>query len=135
MARKLLCPTGCPRSGHPYPFEIIQAPPGQSRHHELSHQVRMIAMDKPLPSDEDLLVCRSSTALLGHFDGERWLWSRPLQGKYFVDARRRRNTDEMRTVERIRRISPNAARGRHHHPRSRLLLAGLAGTLRLHATQ
>src|ERR1700693_2954707 len=57
-ARKFCVPDGLPRVlANPYPFEIIQAPPGQiTMIYELSHQVRMIAMDKPLPGEEDLLV-------------------------------------------------------------------------------
>ena len=40
----------------PYPFEIIQAPPGQiTVVHELNHQIRVVAMDKPMPSDKELI--------------------------------------------------------------------------------
>src|SRR5262252_2246258 len=47
-ARKYCVPDGLPRVlATPYPFEIIQAPPGQvTIIHELNHQVRVIAMDK-----------------------------------------------------------------------------------------
>src|SRR5438105_1379169 len=55
-ARKFCVPDGLPRVlATPYPFEIFQAPPGQvTIIHELNHQVRVIAMDKPLPSEEEL---------------------------------------------------------------------------------
>src|ERR1700724_1192111 len=49
-ARKFCVPDGLPRVlATPYPFEIIQAPPGPiTIIHELSHQVRVVAMDKPI---------------------------------------------------------------------------------------
>src|SRR5262245_21595785 len=56
-ARKFCVPDGLPRvlTG-PYPFEIIQAPPGQiTIVYELNHQIRTIAMDKKLPSYAELV--------------------------------------------------------------------------------
>src|SRR5262249_56881900 len=51
-ARKFCVPDGLPRVlATPYPFEIIQAPPGQvTIIHELNHQVRVVAMGKPMPT-------------------------------------------------------------------------------------
>ena len=51
-ARKFCVPDGVPRVlATPYPFEIIQAPPGQvTIIHELNHQVRVVAMGKPIPT-------------------------------------------------------------------------------------
>jgi hypothetical protein len=45
-------PDGLPRVlATPYPFEIIQAPPGQvAIIHELNHQIRVVAIDKPMPT-------------------------------------------------------------------------------------
>src|SRR5262252_4690380 len=56
-ARKFCVPDGLPRVlATPYPFEIIQAPPGQiTIVHELNHQIRVVAMDKPMPSDKELI--------------------------------------------------------------------------------
>src|SRR5580704_835609 len=53
-ARKFCTPDGVPRLlANPYPFEIVQAPPGQvTMLYELSHQVRPITLDKPLQEDE-----------------------------------------------------------------------------------
>ena len=53
-ARKFCVPDGLPRVlANPYPFEIIHGPPGQTTIiYELSHQVRAIAMNKPLPEEE-----------------------------------------------------------------------------------
>ena len=52
-ARKYCVPDGIPRVlANPYPFEIIQAPPGQTTIiYELNHQIRVISMDKPMPSE------------------------------------------------------------------------------------
>src|SRR5882724_4639111 len=53
-ARKLCLPDGVPRVlATPYPFEIIQAPPGQATIvYELNHQIRTIAMNQPLNREE-----------------------------------------------------------------------------------
>src|SRR6266699_2376204 len=70
-ARKYCVPDGLPRVlATPYPFEIIQAPPGQvTMIHELNHQVRMIAMDKKLPSDDDLSIFPYYNGhSVGHFE-------------------------------------------------------------------
>src|SRR5437899_1800674 len=55
-ARKFCTPDGPVRNlATPYPFEIFQAPPGQvTIVHELNHQIRVIALDKPLPKYEEL---------------------------------------------------------------------------------
>src|SRR5215467_1275800 len=53
-ARKFCVPDGMPRvMSTPYPFEIIQAPPGQiTIVHELNHQIRVVAMDNQLDEKE-----------------------------------------------------------------------------------
>jgi hypothetical protein len=109
-ARKFCVPDGLPRVlANPYPFEIIQAPPGQvTIIYELSHQVRMIAMDKKLPSDEDLLVLPFFNGhSVGHFEGDTLVVeSAGFKENSFVDATGAPHTDELRTVERIRKIGP-----------------------------
>jgi len=57
-ARKFCTPDGPVRNlATPYPFEIFQAPPGQvTVIHELNHQIRVVALDKPLPKYEELVV-------------------------------------------------------------------------------
>src|SRR5271168_3855537 len=54
-ARKFCVPDGLPRAlATPYPFEIIQAPPGQiTMVHDLIHLFRVVAMDQPRPSDKE----------------------------------------------------------------------------------
>src|SRR6266568_8448451 len=51
-ARRFCVPDGLPRLlATPYPFEIVQGPPGQvTIIYELSHQVRGIRLDKPMPA-------------------------------------------------------------------------------------
>jgi hypothetical protein len=109
-ARKFCVPDGLPRVlANPYPFEIIQAPPGQiTIIYELSHQVRAIAMDKPLPSEEDLLVLPFFNGhSAGKFDGDTLVVeSAGFKENTFLDATGAPHTDELRTVERIRKISP-----------------------------
>src|ERR1700686_3558301 len=108
-ARKFCVPDGLPRVlATPYPFEIIQAPPGQvTIIYELSHRVRAIAMEKPLPSEEDLLVLPFFNGhSVGHFDGDTLvIESAGFKENTFVDATGTPHTDELRTVERIRKIS------------------------------
>jgi hypothetical protein len=109
-ARKFCVPDGLPRVlATPYPFEIIQAPPGQiTIIHELSHQVRMIAMDKPLPKEEDLLILPFFNGhSAGRFDGDTLVVeSAGFKENTFIDATGAPHTDELHTVERIRKISP-----------------------------
>src|SRR5712675_1700321 len=97
-ARKFCVPDGLPRVlANPYPFEIIQAPPGQTTIiYELSHQVRMIAMDKPLPSEEDLLVLPFFNGhSAGKFDGDTLVVeSAGFKENNFVDATGAPHTDE-----------------------------------------
>ncbi|HWF95841.1 MAG TPA: hypothetical protein VG291_12865 [Xanthobacteraceae bacterium] len=109
-ARKFCVPDGLPRVlANPYPFEVIQAPPGQTTIiYELSHQVRMITMDKPLPSEEDLLVLPFFNGhSVGHFEGDTLVVeSAGFKENSLVDATGAPHTDELRTVERIRKVSP-----------------------------
>src|SRR5262249_46553520 len=55
-ARKFCVPDGVPRVlATPYPFEIVQGPPGQiTIIYELNHQVRVVRMDKPMPAAKEL---------------------------------------------------------------------------------
>src|SRR5437667_9742172 len=56
-ARKYCVPDGLPRVlATPYPFEILQAATGPvTLIYELHHQIRVIRMDKPLPSEKELI--------------------------------------------------------------------------------
>jgi len=110
-ARKYCVPDGLPRVlATPYPFEIINGPPGQiTIIHELNHQIRTIRMDKPLPGEKELLSFPFYNGhSVGHFEGDTLVVeSAGFNDKTFVDATGAPHTDEMRTVERIRKINPN----------------------------
>src|SRR5712671_1559833 len=72
-ARKFCVPDGLPRVlANPYPFEIIYGPPGQiTIIYELSHQIRPVAMDKPMPSDDELETWPFYNGhSVGHFEGD-----------------------------------------------------------------
>ncbi|HEY7298596.1 MAG TPA: hypothetical protein VH684_11730 [Xanthobacteraceae bacterium] len=109
-ARRYCVPDGLPRVlASPYPFEIFQAPPGQvTMVYELNHQVRVIAIDKPLPSEDELETLPYYNGhSVGHFEGDTLVVETAgFNEKTFVDATGAPHTDELRTVERIRRIGP-----------------------------
>jgi hypothetical protein len=109
-ARRLCVPDGLPRVlATPYPFEIVQGPPGQvTIIYELSHQVRPIRLDKPLPPEKELTALPFYNGhSVGHFEGNTLvIESAGFNEKTFIDATGAPHTDQMRTVERIRRTSP-----------------------------
>jgi hypothetical protein len=108
-ARRYCVPDGLPRVlASPYPFEIFQEPPGQiTIVHELNHQIRVIAMDQPMPSEGELTTLPFYNGhSVGHFEGDTLVVETAgFNEKTFVDAAGAPHTDELRTVERIRRIS------------------------------
>jgi hypothetical protein len=109
-ARKFCVPDGLPRVlATPYPFEVIQAPPGQvTIVHELNHQIRVVAIDKPMPSEEELIPFPYyNSHSVGHFEGDTLVVETAgFNEKTLIDATGAPHTDELRTVERIRKISP-----------------------------
>jgi hypothetical protein len=109
-ARKFCVPDGLPRVlATPYPFEIIQAPPGQiTMVHELNHQIRVIAMDKPLPSFQELIPFPFYNGhSVGHFEGDTLvIQSAGFNEKTFLDATGAPHTDMLVTTERVRKVSP-----------------------------
>jgi hypothetical protein len=109
-ARKFCVPDGLPRVlATPYPFEIIQAPPGQiTIINELNHQIRIVAMDKPMPGDKELTTFPFYNGhSVGHFDGGTLvIETAGFNDKTFIDATGAPHTDEMRTTERLSRIDP-----------------------------
>jgi hypothetical protein len=110
-ARKYCVPDGIPRVlANPYPFEIIQAPPGQiTMVYELNHQIRTVAMDKPTPTYEDLIAFPFYNGhSYGHFEGDTLVVeTRGFNEKTFLDATGAPHTDMLLTTERIRKISAN----------------------------
>ena len=108
-ARRLCVPDGLPRVlANPYPFEIIHGPPGQTTIiYELSHQVRAITMDKPIPEEELIAFPSYNGHSSGHFEGDTLVVETAgFNERTFLDATGAPHTDEMKTTERIRKISP-----------------------------
>ena len=111
-ARKFCVPDGIPRVlANPYPFEIIQAPPGQiTIVYELNHQIRTIAMDKPLPSFQELIPYPFYNGhSVGRFEGDTLvIQTAGFNEKTFLDATGAPHTDMLMTTERIRKTGANA---------------------------
>ncbi len=109
-ARKFCVPDGIPRvMASPYPFEIIQAPPGQiTIVHELNHQIRVIAMDKPLPSDEEMAPYPFYNGhSVGHWEGDTLVvQTAGFNEKTFFDATGLPHDDMLITTERFRKVNP-----------------------------
>jgi hypothetical protein len=107
-ARRVCVPDGVPRVlATPYPFEIFQAPAGRVTFlYEMNHQVRVIAMDKPLPPRQALIVDpKYNGHSAGHWDGDTLVVeSAGFTEWTFLDASGLPHSDEMTTVERIRKI-------------------------------
>jgi hypothetical protein len=108
-ARTYCTADGLPRSlATPYPFEIIQAPPGQILIvHELNHMIRRIGMDETLPSYEELVtVPYFNGHSVGRFEGDTLVvQTRGFKNETFIDATGAPHTEMLETTERIRRIS------------------------------
>jgi len=108
-ARKFCVPDGIPRVlANPYPFEIIQAPPGQTTIvYELNHQIRVVAMDKPMPSEMELLPFPFYNGhSVGHFEGDTLVIdSAGFNEKTYLDATGAPHDDQLKTTERVRKIA------------------------------
>jgi hypothetical protein len=109
-ARKFCTPDGPVRNlATPYPFQILQAPPGQvTILHELNHQIRVIALDRPMPKYEELVPLPYYNGhAFGRYEGDTLVVATAgFNEKTFLDATGAPHTDELVTTERIRRISP-----------------------------
>jgi hypothetical protein len=110
-ARKVCIPDGVPRVLEtPYPFEIFQVPRGQiTMIHELNHQLRVIALDKPLRKYEDLVPFENYNGYsVGHWEGDTLvIESNGFNEDTFLDSTGLPHSDEMVTTERIRKIDNN----------------------------
>jgi hypothetical protein len=109
-ARTVCVPDGIPRVwANPYPFEIVYGPPGNlTILYELSHQVRVIRMNKSMPTGRELIAFPSFNGYsIGRFEGDTLvIESAGFKGATFADATGAPQSDEMQTVERIRKTSP-----------------------------
>jgi len=110
-ARKICTPDGPVRNlATPYPFEIFQAPPGQvTIIHELNHQIRVIALDKPVPKYEELIAFPYYNGhSYGRYEGNTLVVTTlGFNEKTFLDATGAPHTDELVITERFRKPSPN----------------------------
>ena len=109
-ARKLCTPDGIPRIlESPYPFEIVQSPDRGEIHllYELNHVIRLVTMNKPLPSADELETFPFfSGHSAGHFEGDTLvIETAGFNEKTFLDNSGAPHTDQLRTVERIRKIN------------------------------
>jgi hypothetical protein len=110
IARMRCVPDGLPRAlATPYPFEIVQAPPGQVLMiHELNHQIRVIALDQPQQSAEELLPYPWFNGhSVGHWEDDTLVVETAgFNDRTFVDATGAPHSDQITTTERVRRTSP-----------------------------
>lgn len=109
MARKVCAPDGVPRVLEtPYPFEIFQVPKGQiTMIHELNHQLRVIALDKPLRKYEDLVPFETYNGhSVGHWEGDTLvIETNGFNQDTFLDSTGLPHSDKLVTTERIRRLN------------------------------
>ena len=109
-ARRFCVPDGVPRVlATPYPLEIIQTPGQTTMIYELNHAIRVVAMDKPLPKDEELIPYPYYDGhSVGHWEGDTLvLETAGFNDKTFLDATGAPHSDAMKTVERIRKTGAN----------------------------
>src|SRR5262252_5017455 len=96
-ARRYCVPDGLPRVlATPYPFQIFQAPPGQiTIIHELNHQIRVVALDKPVPKYEELVAFPYYNGhAFGRFEGDTLVVTTlGFNEKTFLDASGAPHTD------------------------------------------
>src|SRR5215475_6331579 len=89
-ARTVCVPDGIPRVwANPYPFEIVYGPPGNlTILYELSHQVRVVRMNKPMPNGTELIAFPAFNGYsIGRFEGDTLvIESAGFKGNTFADA-------------------------------------------------
>jgi len=107
-ARRVCVPDGLPRVlATPYPFEIFQVPANRVTFlYEMNHQVRTIVMDKPRPTLASLITDPTYNGhSVGHWEGDTLVVeSAGFNDVTFLDAAGLPHSDEMRTLERIRKV-------------------------------
>ena len=111
VARKFCVPDGVPRAmASPYPFEIIHDPADQiTMVHELNHQIRVIFMDKPLPTYREVVAFPYYNGhSVGHWEGDTLVvQTTGFNEKTFLDSTGAPHTDMLVTTERIRKTNAN----------------------------
>jgi hypothetical protein len=107
-ARRVCVPDGIPRIlGNPYPFMIIPARGHIAMTYELNHVIRIIIMDQKQVSAEELEISPYySGHSVGHWEGDTLVVETAgYNDQTFLDATGAPHSDQMTTVERIRKIS------------------------------
>ncbi len=106
--RTYCLPDGVPRLlSTPYPFQLYQLPPGQVTFvHELNNQVRAIPLNKPLPTQEEILVAPTYEGYAtAHYEGDTLvIQSNGFNDQTFLDSSGLPHSDQLVTTERVRRI-------------------------------
>jgi hypothetical protein len=106
-ARRYCVPDGVPRIlATPYPFEVVHTPGQTTLIYEMNHAIRVVAMDKPLPKDEELIPYPYYDGhSVGHWDGDTLvIETAGFNDKTFLDATGAPHSDSMKTTERLRKI-------------------------------
>jgi len=106
-ARRFCVPDGVPRVlATPYPFEIVQAPPGQvTIIFELNHQLRTVALDQAFDDRQLATFPYYNGHSIGHYEGDTLvIETAGFNEKTFIDATGVPHTADVRTTERLRRI-------------------------------
>jgi hypothetical protein len=107
-ARRVCVPDGIPRMlGNPYPFLIVSARGHIAMTYELNHVIRIIIMDQQQVSAEELEVTPYySGHSVGHWEGDTLvIETAGYNDQTFLDATGAPHSDQMTTLERIRKIS------------------------------
>jgi hypothetical protein len=107
-ARHLCVPDGVPRIlGNPYPFKLIQTPGQTTIAYELNRVFRIILMDQPQESARDLETFPwYSGHSVGHWEGDALvIETAGFNDKTFFDATGAPHSEQMTTVEHIRKIN------------------------------
>jgi hypothetical protein len=107
-ARRVCLPDGVPRVlATPYPFEVFQVPADRITFlYEMNHQVRVILMDQPLPGPEGLAADpRYNGHSVGRWEGDTLVVETTgFAYMTFIDAGGLPHGEQMRTLERIRKV-------------------------------
>jgi hypothetical protein len=107
-ARKFCLPDGIPRVlATPYPFQIFQQPAQVAMIHELNHQVRIIPLNKPVEKTFEVIALPHYNGhSFGRYEGDTLVIETiGFNEKTFLDASGAPHTDELHTIERIRKVS------------------------------
>lgn len=106
-ARRFCVPDGVPRVlATPYPFEIVQAPPGQvTILYELNHQIRTVVLDRPFDDNALMTFPWFNGHSIGRYEGDTLvIETAGFNDRTFLDATGAPHTGDLRTTERLRRI-------------------------------